>query len=93
MNEIHRRAQLPGGYREFMNDEKAKITALNEIVGIIDSKASEYKSEKFHMSEAKAIAGKKLINDLIKDAELLADSMAQKPVELINDLNRLKKSL
>jgi hypothetical protein len=48
--------------------EQAKIKALNEIVAIIDSKAAEYKSEKFHMSEAKATAGKKLINDLIKDA-------------------------
>lgn len=83
----------PGDIGKNMNDEKAKITALNEIVGIIDTKATEYKSEKFHMSEAKAIAGKKLINDLIKDAELLADSMSQKPFELINDLKRLKKSL
>jgi hypothetical protein len=83
----------PGDTGKNMNDEQAKITALNEIVGIIDTKATEYKSEKFHMSEAKAIAGKKLINDLIKDAELLADSMSQKPFELINDLKRLKKSL
>jgi len=76
-----------------MKSDKEIIKALNEIVAIIDSKAALYKSEKFGMPELRANAEKKLINDLIKDAELLAGSMEQKPAELINDLNRLKKSL
>jgi len=76
-----------------MRDDKEKIKALNEIVAIIDSKAAEFKEERFHMSEVKISAEKKLINDLIKDAELLADSMEQKPLELISDLNKLKRIL
>jgi len=76
-----------------MTNNKEIIKALNEIVAIIDSKATLYKAEKFHMSEVQAYAEKKLINDLIRDAELLANSIEQKPIELISDLNRLKKSL
>jgi len=76
-----------------MNNDKEKIKALNEIVGIIDSKAAEFKADRFHMSEVKIFAEKKLINDLICDAELLINSMEQKPADLISDLNKLRKSL
>ncbi len=76
-----------------MKNDKEVIKALNQIVAIIDSKAAAYKDERSHMSQAQAFADKKLINDLIKDAELLAASLNQKPVELISDLNRLRKTL
>ncbi len=76
-----------------MINEKEKIRVLNEIIAVLDSKAAVYKAERFHMPEARVFTEKKLIIDLIKEAEALAGSMEQKPADLIYDLNRLKKSL
>ncbi|MFH0976312.1 MAG: hypothetical protein V1874_11075 [Spirochaetota bacterium] len=67
------------------------IQKLNQIVSIIDNKASQYKSERHHMHRAKADADKKLILDLINDGLELANSIGSQAQGLIEDLDRLKK--
>ncbi|MBN1500120.1 MAG: hypothetical protein JW982_08195 [Spirochaetes bacterium] len=76
-----------------MKNDNEKIRALNQIISMIDSQASIYKKERFHMPEARVFAEKKLITDLINEAVFLAGSMEKKPADVLNDLQRLKKSL
>lgn len=70
-----------------------KINSLNQIIEIIDQKAASYKKDRHHMASSRAVTEKKLIIDLINDANKLALTVIPKPIELINDLARLKNSL
>jgi|FrelakmetLWP11LW_1041352.scaffolds.fasta_scaffold09013_1 hypothetical protein len=67
------------------------IQKLNQIVSIIDKKASQYKNERHHMPRARADSEKKLIIDLINDGLELAKSIGSQAQGLIEDLDRLKK--
>ena len=74
-----------------MSDEQ--IQALNRIVAMVDEKAAKYKQERFGMHNARAAPEKKLILDLIQDAENLAASISPPPLDLLNDLRRLAAQL
>ncbi|TGK27560.1 hypothetical protein EHQ12_10680 [Leptospira gomenensis] len=76
-----------------MGEEQAKIHALNKIVSIIDEKASLYKNERKSMPQARALAEKKLILDLIDDGLKLAKTIRPKPEDLIRDLETLNKQM
>jgi len=67
-----------------------QVQALNQIIGIIDEKASRYKDERFDMSTAQAYAQKKLILDLIDDAFKLCSQIKPAPVEATADLQKLQ---
>ena len=67
------------------------IQKLNQIVAIIDDKASQYKNDRHHMPRARADAEKKLIIDLINNGLELAKSIGSEAQGLIEDLDRLKK--
>ncbi len=74
-----------------MKNSSNDIQKLNQIISIIDNKASQYKIERHHMPGAKADADKKLIIDLINDGLELANSIGSQAQGLIEDLDRLKK--
>ena len=74
-----------------MADEQ--ISSLNQIVAMIDEKATKYKDEVFDMPEVRARAEKKLVLDLIDDGLNLAESVSPKPLDLIGDLKRLQSQL
>ncbi len=76
-----------------MSVMQVKINSLNQIIAIIDSKAATYKDDRHHMPGARAFAEKKLILDIIKEAENLALTIIPKPAGLLEDLGRLRKTL
>ena len=67
--------------------------SLNQIVQIIDQKAAEYKDHFFTLTPAQKIAQKKLILDLIDDANGLAKRLSPVPVDLLHDLQELSRQL
>lgn len=74
-----------------MGDQQ--IEALNKITAIIDEKAAKYKDELAHMPRVRATAEKKLIIDLIDEGLSVAEQVRPKPLDLMQDLGRLKKQL
>ncbi len=74
-----------------MADEQ--IQALNQITAMVDAKAAKYKDEVAKMPDVRARAEKKLILDLIDDGLSVAEQVRPKPLDLIEDLKRLKAQL
>lgn len=70
-----------------------QIAALNKIVALIDSKAAEFKQEFMRWPTAKRFANKKLILDLIDDANTLGHAIKPVPADLLEDLKRLGEQL
>jgi len=70
-----------------------QIAALNKIIALIDTKATDYKHDFMRLSTAQRVAGKKLILDLIADAETLGDAIKPQPSEVLGDLRRLAGEL
>lgn len=74
-----------------MSDEQ--IQTLNQITAMIDEKATKYKDERHHMPRARAVSEKELILKLISDGLDLAGQVRPKPLDLITDLERLKREM
>lgn len=70
-----------------------QVAALNKIVAMVDSKAAEFKNEYMRWPESKRYANKKLILDLIDDANTLGHAVKPVPTELLEDLKRLGDQL
>jgi hypothetical protein len=70
-----------------------QVAALNKIIAMIDEKASEYKNVYMRLTTAQRAAQKKLILDLIDDANELGQAMKPAPVEVLGDLKRLSEEL
>ncbi|MBL8032278.1 MAG: hypothetical protein JNJ69_01145 [Leptospiraceae bacterium] len=70
-----------------------QVAALNKIIGMIDAKASEYKNEYMRLPQAKRFANRKLILDLIDDANELGRAIKPVPAEVLEDLKRLAEQL
>ena len=76
-----------------MSLQSQQIETLNQIMGTIDQKASQFKEERFKMREAQSESQKKLLLDLIQSGLQLASEMNPGPVEVIDDLTRLAKQI
>ena len=74
-----------------MADEQ--IQALNQILAVIDEKATKFKTERYGMHAARKGPEKDLILKLIADALSIAEQIQPKPVDVINDLRVLDKDL
>ena len=70
-----------------------QVAALNKIVAMVDSKAAEFKNEFMRRPTSKRFANKKLILDLIDDANTLGHALKPVPTELLEDLKRLGEQL
>lgn len=70
-----------------------QVAALNKIVAMVDAKAAEFKNEFMRWPTAKRFANKKLILDLIDDANTLGHALKPVPTELLEDLKRLGEQL
>ena len=73
-----------------------QINSLNQVMGIIDSKASRYKEEVFHLSPAQRMAEKKILLDLIQNGKDIASSIKPSPPEISDvlfDLSKLETQL
>jgi len=70
-----------------------QVAALNKIVAIVDSKAAEFKNEYMRWPESKRFANRKLILDLIEDANTLGRAVKPVPTDLLEDLKRLGEQL
>ena len=70
-----------------------QVAALNKIIGMIDAKASEYKNEYMRLPQDKRFANRKLILDLIDDANELGRAIKPVPAEVLEDLKRLAEQL
>lgn len=70
-----------------------QVAALNKIVAMIDTKAAEFKNEYMRLPQAKRFANKKLILDLIDDANELAQAIKPVPAQLMSDLKQLAAQL
>ncbi|MBS0616917.1 MAG: hypothetical protein JSR44_01920 [Spirochaetes bacterium] len=66
-----------------------QVAALNKIIALIDTKATDYKHDFMRLSTAQRVAGKKLILDLVADAEQLGTAIKPQPTEVLDDLRRL----
>lgn len=71
-----------------MNEE---IHALNQIVAMIDEKATLFKKDWGTMPKVRAVTERKLILDLIGNGLQLAKNVKPSPADLIGDLLKLKK--
>ena len=73
-----------------------QISALNEVMAIIDTKASRYKEQVFHLTPAQRFAEKKILLDIIQNGLDIANSIKPPPPEIsdvIFDLTKLAKQL
>ncbi len=70
-----------------------QVAALNKIVAMIDQKASEFKNEYMRWPESKRFANRKLVLDLIDDANVLGAAIKPTPTDLLEDLKRLGEQL
>ena len=66
---------------------------LNQIIQIIDQKATAYKKNKKTMNRTALESEKILITNTIKDAIQLAESIKPVPASIISDLKALMKQL
>jgi hypothetical protein len=66
---------------------------MNKIIGMIDTKAAEFKAEYMRWPQSKRFANQKLILDLIDDASNLGASIQPRPTEVLEDLKRLGEQL
>jgi len=70
-----------------------QIEVLNQIIQMIDEKASKYKDGVMKMKEVQRNAEKKLLMDLIQNGLTLAESIKPKPLDLVTDLKRLSEQI
>lgn len=70
-----------------------QVAALNKIIAMIDKKATEYKADYMRLTTAQRVAQKKLILDLVEDADQLGSAMKPAPTEVLGDLRRLTQEL
>ncbi len=70
-----------------------QVAAMNKIIAMIDKKAGEYKNEYMRLTTAQRVAQKKLILDLIDDANELGNTINPAPSEVLGDLKRLGQEL
>ncbi|MFZ5628606.1 MAG: hypothetical protein ACOY5B_05720 [Spirochaetota bacterium] len=73
--------------------QSEQVAALNKILSIIDQRAAEYKQEYMRLPQSKRFANRKLILDLIDDANELGNAMKPVPREALEDLKRLAEQL
>ena len=71
----------------------SSVQALNQILAIIDEKAAKYQNERHGMPQARAVPEKKLILDLIEEALKLTQTISPKPINVMQDLQKLRKQL
>lgn len=67
-----------------------QVKALNQIIGAIDEKASRLKEQRFEIKAAQFQAERSLLYRLIDDALKLAGEILPRPVDVIDDLKRLR---
>ncbi|TGN08120.1 hypothetical protein [Leptospira ilyithenensis] len=70
-----------------------QVQYLNQIIEIIDTKASVFKKNKNKIPQAAYQAEKQVLTKTIQDAIALAESIKPTPFSLINDLKSLIKQL
>lgn len=70
-----------------------QVSSLNQIIAMIDKKATEFKAEYMRWPQSKRFANQKLILDLIHDANTLGQAIKPAPVEVLEDLKRLGEQL
>ena len=70
-----------------------QIDVLNQIIQMVDEKASKYKDNVMKMKEVQRAAEKKLLLDLIDNGLKLAESVKPKPLDLVTDLKRLSEQI
>lgn len=70
-----------------------QIETLNQILAMVDEKATAYQNNLHDMPAVRAAAEKTLIFKLIDDALDLARRIDPKPYSTIQDLERLQKQL
>jgi hypothetical protein len=75
------------------NMSSEQVAALNKIIAMIDKKAGEYKNDYMRLATAQRVAQKKLILDLIDDANELGNAVKPVPTEVLGDLKRLEQEL
>lgn len=76
-----------------MSATHEQVKALNEILGIIDQKATRFKQEKFDMRRSQFEAEKTMLLKLINDGLKLAENILPKPVDAIDDMKALRKQI
>lgn len=70
-----------------------QISILNLLLKQLDEKAANFKQNKTKMREAQRFAEKKLLLDLIDQVLQVSGNVIPKPIETIDDVQRLKKQL
>ena len=70
-----------------------KVQYLNQIIEIIDQKATIFKKNKKNLPTASYEAEKQVLTKTINDAIQLAEEIKPVPYSLINDLRSLIKQL
>ena len=70
-----------------------EIEALNQILSMIDEKATHFKDVAYDLSTVQRNAQKKLLFDLIDDAVRLCKTISPEPREVLNDLGTLSNQL
>jgi hypothetical protein len=78
-----------------MGNESEKIKILNQLVGLVDSQASKFKSNYRKMKPVQFSSERKLILDNIQNALLIATEIKSNPdiKSLIFDFQKLKTEL
>ncbi|MCG9875956.1 MAG: hypothetical protein MH321_14360 [Leptospiraceae bacterium] len=70
-----------------------KVQYLNQIIEVIDTKATIFKNNKRNLPHAAYVAEKEILTKTINDAIQLAEEIKPIPFSLINDLKSLIKQL
>lgn len=70
-----------------------KVQYLNQIIEVIDTKATIFKNNKRSMPSTAYLAEKEILTKTINDAIILAGEINPIPYSLINDLKSLIKQL
>lgn len=72
-----------------MSSEQVRM--FNQIMQMIDEKATSFKDNRFDMRAVQADSEKKLLLDLIDQALTLAGQMSPAPEEAVRDLKTLQE--
>ena len=70
-----------------------QIDVLNQIIQMVDEKATKFKDGVIKMKPVQRAAEKKLLLDLIDNGLKLAESIKPKPLDLVGDLKRLAEQI
>ncbi|MCB1176489.1 MAG: hypothetical protein KDK36_02815 [Leptospiraceae bacterium] len=78
-----------------MGNDSEKIQILNQLVSIVDSQSSKFKSSYKKMPPAQFASERKLVLDNLNNAILVAGELKSVPgiKDTVNDLQRLKSEL